>query len=402
MTGNPGDTYYSDLNNPGEITTSTGGNATFLQLNTAIPTEVLATNSNLPGSIDIIEINKIKVFDGPSGDTVANLGDLVTLINNNTSQTDVVASIYTSPGSVSSSDNSPVYQGAWTSNDVFIPIGTAGSTPSSYAEITISDGVNPPVSIVFDTPDALVNFGVDYDVMTPTAILAEFQDAITANSLNLVASLIDVAVGKGIKIETTGAATGITITNVSNDAFGNPAAGPGSSIGLDLTATLGSSVLKLTRSSGGDIIIDGSPLSGGYINQGGIVSSNSGRVPYLLMLEGVADGGGTTEVGVETDSDLNQTPNVTSVDGDPTGVFITYTPFSDSNVQILVNGISTNLGDGFKNQPCYFSADGGVTARPIADIEAGDQLYWNGSIAKYELDGSDEVDVIYDASSNDV
>jgi hypothetical protein len=400
LTGNPGDTYYSDLNNPGEITTLTGGNATFLQLNTVIATEVLATNSNLPGSIDIIEINKIKIFDGPDGDTVANLGDLVTLINNNTSQTDVVASTYTSTGSVSSNDNSLVYQGAWALNDVFIPIGIVGQTPSSFAEITISDGVNL-ATIIFDTPGAVVNFGDDYDVMTPTAILAEFQAAITTNSLNLVASLIDVAVGKGIKIETTGDATGITITNVSNDAFGNPAAGAGSSIGLDLTATLGASVLKLVRSSGGDIIIDGSPLSGGYINQGGIVSSNSGRVPYLLMLEGVADGGGTTEVGVETDSDLNQTPNVTSIDGNPTGVFITYTPFSDSNVQILVNGISINLGHGFKNKPCYFSADGGVTARLIADIEAGDQLYWNGSIAGYELDTTDDIDISYQKSSLD-
>jgi len=108
------------------------------------------------------------------------------------------------------------------------------------------------------------------------------------------------------------------------------------------------------------------------------------------------------EEGIETPMDLNQTPDITEEDGDPTGVFISYTPFQDSNVQILVNGINVNLGDGIKTMACYFSADNGATARAIADITAGDQLHWNGSIAGYELDATDDVDIIYEASSLDV
>ena len=111
------------------------------------------------------------------------------------------------------------------------------------------------------------------------------------------------------------------------------------------------------------------------------------------------------EEGREITDDLNQIPNNTTGDAAPTGVFISFTPFADSNVQVLVNGISINLADGElekASQPCYFSGDGGLTARNIADIEAGDGLFWNGSIAKYNLDDTDDVDLLYEASNRDL
>ena len=100
-----------------------------------------------------------------------------------------------------------------------------------------------------------------------------------------------------------------------------------------------------------------------------------------------------------TEDDLDQIPNVTSSDGDATGVFISHTPFGDSLVQVSANGLGVGVGDGVKTLSCYFSVDGGTTARAMADIEGGDQLYWNGSIAGYELDSGDLLDVIYDKPS---
>ena len=111
------------------------------------------------------------------------------------------------------------------------------------------------------------------------------------------------------------------------------------------------------------------------------------------------------EEGREITDDLNQIPNNTTGDAAATGVFISFTPFADSNVQVLVNGISINLADGElekASQPCYFSDDDGLTARNIADIEADDQLFWNGSIAKYNLDDTDDVDLLYEASNRDL
>ena len=54
-----------------------------------------------------------------------------------------------------------------------------------------------------------------------------------------------------------------------------------------------------------------------------------------------------------------------------------------------------------KSGPIYFSADGGTNAKTIANITAGDSLYWNGSVAGYQLEASDDLDITYQKSSND-
>ena len=108
------------------------------------------------------------------------------------------------------------------------------------------------------------------------------------------------------------------------------------------------------------------------------------------------------EEGVDTNVDQDLTPIVTSGNGASTGISITYTPWNDSKVMVKINGIGSNLGDGVKTKDCYFSNDNGATARAMADIEAGDTLYWNGEVAGYDLDAGDEVDLDYEASTLDV
>ena len=110
---------------------------------------------------------------------------------------------------------------------------------------------------------------------------------------------------------------------------------------------------------------------------------------------------GISAVGISTGVDMNKNPTVTEADGDSTGLSITFTPFLDSYVNIKVNGMEVNLCDGDKLSECYFSNDGGVTARLIANIEANDTLYWNGSIAGFELDETDDIDIAYQKSSLD-
>lgn len=402
LNGSVNSIYYTDLNNVGDITTTSGGKRAYLQLNSAIPTTVVAS-SNLPTGTDIIELNGVTIFDGPSGDTVADLDAFKNLINTFTASTNVVASSSAVPVSVQGGDFAPAFAANdFYSSDSYIATGQVGGA-QTYGSITIEDGVNSAVTITFDNPDDTMSVnGTPYDVVSPAAMLTKFQNAITSGGLDLVAELIDMDVydGQTVKISTTGSATEVRLTNVSQGLFNRDIVGSGSWTGIGTLATVGSPILTLTRNSGGIIDITGTPLTGGWINTNGAVSSLNGRVPYLLLIEDEV--GGASEVGIETSSDLNQIPNVTSSDGDATGVFITYTPFSDSNVQILVNGVDVNLGDGVKTKACYFSGDGGTNARAIADITAGDQLYWNGSIIGYELDGGDEVDVIYDASSNDV
>lgn len=397
LTGNPGDVYYTDPLNPGEILSTAGGKSVFLHLNTKIPTNVNITSPVDPSSTDVVEINGVKVFDGPDGDIVADTDAFKTLINTFTAQTNVSAAITQAPGVVNAEGNSMAYPGTIAGQDMVIFTNIQGQAPTSgnFAACTLNDG-NNVATVTFNNPDNTVDYGTIYEYAGPNAILAAFQSAITAGGLDIIAALYDSDDhdGQAIQLTTTGSATGITLQNTATDEFGLNVVGSGGCTGLTTSASLGASTLTLTRTSGGRIEISGSPLNGGYINTNGATTSNGGRVPYLLMIEDEAGAGAPD--GAETFDDLNQTANVTSADGDFTGATISNTPYNDSNVQILVNGVNVNLGDGAKNKACYFSADGGATARPIADIEQSDALYWNGSIAGYELDGLDEIDIIYE------
>ena len=270
----------------------------------------------------------------------------------------------------------------------------------SKLSISISDG-NTTANVVFNTSDATA---IGYDVISPAGIAAEIQAVVTANNLDITVEVYSSTAhnGEAVRLTTTGSATGITLANITADPFGGNVVGNGSSTGIGTSATLGAATLTLTRASGGPIEIDGTPLSGSYLNQGGVVSSFSGRIPFLMLIESEGGGSNIAETGVSVRTDYNQTASVTSNDGDTTGATITYTPFSDSAVIVKINGLQTNLGDGAKDQACYFSADGGVTAKSSIDIGAGDTLYWMGSLAGYELDATDEIDLVYQASSNDV
>jgi hypothetical protein len=87
--------------------------------------------------------------------------------------------------------------------------------------------------------------------------------------------------------------------------------------------------------------------------------------------------------------------NTTTTDGDEAcSTAIAATP--EGAVHVLINGNEVPVGDGVKTQFCYFSGDGGTTARTFALIVATDKLYWVGSMAGYELSGTDAVTFVYE------
>ena len=406
LTGTPGGTYYTKQDGSGDVTTTAGGKQVFMHLNSAIANTANITSANQPGVGDTVILNGITVFNGPNGDSIpTDAAGMTALFNGQTSNTNVSASITQAPGEVNAEGNTIAYGGGGADGgagygDILIYTNATGAAPASgnYPEITISDGNNTG-TVTFNNPN-FAQFG--YDAVTWDIVLQEIQAAITNNSLDLVAtSYTSQSHGTGmITITTTGSATGITLANIHADEFGSNIVGNAGITGLTLSANLGASTLTLTRTSGGAIELTGSPVDGGYLNQSGVVSSYGGRIPYLLMIEAAGDGG-VNETGVETTSDLNQASLVTSAESKTTGVTITYAPYSDSAVTIKVNGIAVNLGDGTLSEDCYFSSDGGTTPRSIADISAGDTLYWDGSIAGYELEATDDIDISYEKSSLD-
>jgi hypothetical protein len=85
--------------------------------------------------------------------------------------------------------------------------------------------------------------------------------------------------------------------------------------------------------------------------------------------------------------------SVTALDEDlATVTALVSTPDSDSYVEVVVGGTQVSVGDGAKDKFCYFSNDGGTTAKAITDIASGDTLRWMGSIAGYQLTAAMRID----------
>lgn len=106
---------------------------------------------------------------------------------------------------------------------------------------------------------------------------------------------------------------------------------------------------------------------------------------------------GLSVIAVLSKHDKDLAAKVTAADGDKaTDAVISNTPVDHGYVMVSVNGLEVVVGDGVKTKDCYFSNDDGATARAIENIQAGDTLHWVGSVAKYQLDTVDRIDLNYD------
>jgi hypothetical protein len=87
--------------------------------------------------------------------------------------------------------------------------------------------------------------------------------------------------------------------------------------------------------------------------------------------------------------------NTTGNDAIVTGATLTSTPNDYSRIQVYVNGQLQRLGDNNIVQDCYFGTSG--TAKALSALTSGDQLYWNGNNAGFDLATSDKIDIVYEA-----
>lgn len=97
----------------------------------------------------------------------------------------------------------------------------------------------------------------------------------------------------------------------------------------------------------------------------------------------------------------NLTPTPGTGNYQATGITLNYNPFDAGGVSVIVNGMAATEGYATKAYECYFSNDGGVTAKAADQLAVGDELYWNGTIAGYDLANSDSIDLEYQKSSLD-
>ena len=165
------------------------------------------------------------------------------------------------------------------------------------------------------------------------------------------------------------------------------------------------------------------------ITSGGGDSDNTDGIEILVVIESMSNGPGVSKNGFNIGDNITYTidtygtanTNISSQSGiltfidksikvnqstngnfSPTGVFITYSPFSDSYVMVEVNGISVEVGEDRTSSAVYFSPNNGITAVAIDEIRAGDQLIWNGDVAGFELELGDDINLIYEADVDDL
>lgn len=410
LTGSAGDIYYAHPSNPGAMATTKypGALPLFLQVKDATPTKIQSSVSNyLPTSSDIVKINNTTVFDGSMHLVPANVGAFVNLINASTSVHKVVASEKADFASVSSTAT------ASTVSVSTIVVSQDGGSTYNGLTVTFSDGTNSTtVNLDENQGVTLIPYPGAPTYLTYNAhlIAGVLNIAFQNDGVNLEASASYPGDGPNptiygiLTITATDASASINISGTDTDGFGNTFTG-----GMGIAATTPASAdsfLVLERQDGGDIMITG---SGAYINNNGITSSSIGTAPILLMLEGQDK---EQETGVSTNADKNQVVIATTThDHFVTGIDMDYTPFSDSAVIVKVNGVEVNVGDGDNTEDCYFTSptDAGfntagnpMVARAMADVEQGDILIWNPSASGYQLDPTDDIDIVYDASSYDV
>jgi hypothetical protein len=140
-----------------------------------------------------------------------------------------------------------------------------------------------------------------------------------------------------------------------------------------------------------------------YVAQGTV----NGKTSFILTTTGAITLGTTNLIFstfssayqiVPVSLNRNMPASLTAVDGDKaSAIAMAKTPAFDSDVEVNIGGLFIPIGDGVKTKPCYFSGDGGTTARLIKDITQGDFLYWNGSIAGCQLAITDSIDITYSA-----
>jgi len=83
----------------------------------------------------------------------------------------------------------------------------------------------------------------------------------------------------------------------------------------------------------------------------------------------------------------------TSADGDPSSLnTLTNTPVDVSYVEVKVNGVEYEVGDGVNTKSCFFADPatptlprGFSSAHVNGQVQSGDKLYWNGTAAGFEL-----------------
>lgn len=268
--GTQGDYIYLDTD--GDLTASdVTGKIVFLKIQDAIATVIEGTvdNPEVPDTHQMALNGTIVTFAGTGGAN-ANLSQMVSTINANTSNHYVTASSVPTPTVISSDADNTIY-------------GLVGGFVPFSAYINSGSG-NTLVNFTTDTSGS-VAFGLPVSISSDMAI-----DINATNIANLTATATTTAL---TLTEANGNAITITNANVDTNGYGFVGAGNVSGLPASTSAT-GARRLVLTRSDGGEILIFESTE---FFRVGtGVASGHNGMYPLAMNIERGLRSAGTSVV----------------------------------------------------------------------------------------------------------